>query len=54
MKKKSINIGFTVPPTIFHTEIFVALLKEYYKKEGILVNFSWLRNKDLTGKDYIG
>jgi len=53
MEKKSINIGFTVPPNILHAGIFVALSKGYYREEGILVNFTWPRNEELTGKDYM-
>jgi len=52
MEKKSINVALTIPPTILHSGIFVALSKGYYKEEGLHhVNISWPKDENRTGEE---
>jgi len=53
MEKKTINVGFTIQPTVLHAGIFVALKKGYYQEEGVQVKYCWPKNENQTVEEDI-
>jgi len=46
MEKKTINVGFTVAPTVLHAGIFIAVKKGYYQEEGVHVKYCWPKSEN--------